>query len=218
MVRVPGGTVEMGGTFGDGEVGAMPEYTVAVAPFEMMTREVTFAEFDRFADATGIARPDSGAFGRGDRAVVGVTWDEANAFCAWIGARLPTEAEWQWAAQGGPADQPFAGTDSAGAVTRYARYEDNTRVFATRGVTREPNPFGLYDMSGNAYEWVSTYAEFLPDAVEPHGVDLDETPKRVIRGGSFRSRAAHLQTHWRASTLRDVRSDMIGFRCARDAG
>ncbi len=183
-----------------------------------MACEVTFAEFDRFADATGIARPDSGDYGRGARAVVQVTWDEAVAFCDWIGARLPTEPEWEWAARGGPAAQRFAGTDALDALPRYARFAEDDPLLTTTAALRRPNPLGLYDMTGNAYEWIGSFYQSYPEpGTDPAWYDLDAEGQdlRMVRGGSFRSPQAQLTTFTRASTLRDIRSETIGFRCVR---
>lgn len=215
MVAVPGGRFVMGDTTGANVDAALPLHEVEVAPFAMMAWETTFAEFDQFARARGLALPDSGDFGRGARAVVNVTWDEAAAFCDWIGARLPSEAEWEWAARGATAARRYAGTDDSTEVPRFARYADNAEVFATREATRAPSPLGFYDLSGNAWEWIGAYHEFLPHEDGPVEIDLEAIPKRILRGGSFRSPTEQLQTSWRASTLRDIRSDMIGFRCVR---
>jgi formylglycine-generating enzyme required for sulfatase activity len=143
FVSILGGTFTMGAP-DDEDPYALPVHPVTVEPFEMMAREVTFAEFDPFADATdGVARPDSGDFGRGARAVVLVTWDEAAAFCDWIDARLPNEREWEWAARGGPAAQRYAGTDSLGDLARYAWFHESEPLRTTTAARRAPNPLGL---------------------------------------------------------------------------
>ena len=218
FAAVPGGTFEMGAPE-DEDSYAVPVHPVTIAPFELMVREVTFAEFDRFADATDIARPDSGDFGRDARAVVQVTWDEAVAFCDWIGARLPTEPEWEWAARGGPAAQRFAGTDTVDDLARYAWYAEEEGLLTTTAARRAPNELGLYDLTGNAYEWIGAFYQTYPEpGEEPAWYDL-EGPRqdlRMVRGGSFRSPVSQLPVYTRASTLRDIRSETIGFRCARD--
>ncbi len=210
----------MGAPSDEDDTYARPAHAVTVASFEMMTREVTFAEFDLFADATGLAPPDSGDYGRRDRAVVQVTWDEAAAFCEWIGARLPTEPEWEWAARGGPAAQRWAGTDDAEMLPRYARFADDEALLTTTAALRRPNPLGLYDLSGNAFEWIGAFYQSYPEpGTEPAWYDLDAEGQdlRMVRGGSFRTPAAQVRTFARASTLRDIRSDSFGFRCARNA-
>ena len=218
FAEIPGGSFSMGARTDTDDSYARPAHPVTVEPFEMMAREVTFAEFDRFADATRIARPDSGDFGRGERAVVQVTWDEAVAFCDWIGARLPSEPEWEWAAQGGPADQDWAGTDDREELARYARFAEDEALRTTAAALRQPNPLGLYDMSGNAFEWIGAFYQSYPEpGTEPEWYDFDGERQdlRMVRGGSFRSPADQTRTFVRASTLYDIRSDSFGFRCAR---
>lgn len=216
-VRVQGGSFTMGDTFDGENTDALPVHPVTVQPFELMRTEVTFEQFDAFAAASDTPLPNDRGYGRGERAVVDVTWDEAESFCAWVGGRLPTEAEWEWAARGGPADQRYAGTSEPDSLARYVRFEQGEPLLATRGVSRAPNPLGLYDLSGNAYEWVGAWYDIYPErGSEPEWVDLEARTLRAVRGGSFRSPHMTLQSFHRSTTVRDVRSDAIGFRCARD--
>ena len=195
---------------------AHPPHRVTIAPFELMQREVTYAEFDRFADAHGMPRPDSSTLGRGAQPVVFVTWDDAVAFCDWIDGRLPTEPEWEWAARGGDAAQRYAGADSLSELAPYAWFTEGEGLMGATPARRRPNPFGLIDLSGNAYEWIGDFYEVYPaPGTQPEWIDADSRPLRMIRGGSFRSPVQQLLTYARASTLDDVRSDHIGFRCAR---
>lgn len=207
------------GSPGADDSNAVPAHPVTIEPFELMAQEVTFVAFDRFADATGHGQPDSGDFGRGARAVVMVTWDEAAAYCDWIGARLPTEQEWEWAARGGPAAQRFAGTDAVADLAHYAWYAEDEPLLQTTAARRAPNPFGLYDLTGNAYEWIGAFYRTYPEpgtAPTWYPLDAAEQDLRMVRGGSFRSPVEQFPVFYRASTLRDVRSEAIGFRCARD--
>lgn len=215
FVEIPGGTFVMGVDVEEDEY-AHPPHPVTVEPFALMQREVTYAEFDQYAEAHDVERPDDEELGRGARAVVYVTWNEAVAFCEWIGARLPTEPEWEWAARSGNAGQRYAGTDSLDALPRFAWFEEDEALLGTTPSRRRPNPFGLIDMTGNAYEWVGAFYERYPEpGIEPEWFDFESRSLRMIRGGSFQSPERQLLTYVRASTLNDVRSDHIGFRCAR---
>jgi formylglycine-generating enzyme required for sulfatase activity len=178
-----------------------------------------------------------------DHPIVNVTWEEASAFCRWAGGRLPTDAEWEYAARGGRERQRYPSGNSishedanygqddfccAGRISgRDAwEYTSPVRAFA-------PNGFGLYDMAGNVWEWVSDWQE----AADPRfdGVDRDEVLlalrstgpaatdptgpatgiARVIRGGSWQNGSSELRVSGRSSAPPDARDPTIGFRCAR---
>ena len=197
---------------------ATPVHPVIVAPFELSQFEITYEEYDAYAVLDGKPLPPDDGFGRGRRAVVNVTWHEANAFCRHYGYRLPSEVEWEYAARGAGRPMRYAGTSSIDSLDSYARFVDNSSLRSFAGGSKEPNVLRLYDMSGNVYEWIGDYYEFYPapgDSVTLK--DLQNFDMRIIRGGSFKTPANLVQTYWRSGTLADVTSDNIGFRCARSA-
>ncbi|MDX1740490.1 MAG: SUMF1/EgtB/PvdO family nonheme iron enzyme [Rhodothermales bacterium] len=218
MVPVPGGRFEMGDVFEGSNPDAVPVHPVDVKPFLIGRTEVTYGHYDAFAVATDRRLPDDQGKGRGSRAVTDVTWDEAMAFCATYGFRLPSEPEWEYAARSGGKRERFAGTSSDEERDDYVRHVDNSLSSATYVGTKRPNGLGLYDMSGNVFEWVGDYYQFYP---QPDSSvvwsDFEVSDMRIVRGGSYRNAPAHAQTFWRSGTLREVRSEMIGFRCAADA-
>lgn len=215
-VAVAGGTFLMGDVFDYDNTDALPVHEVTVAGFEIMTHEVTFDQYDAFAKATGRPLPEDDGRGRGPRAVVKVNWDEAQAFCAVHGARLPSEVEWEYAARSGGQDHRYAGTDALRTLPEYAWF-DNNHLGVFTGIPvrqKKPNPLGLYDMSGNVHEWIGTYYQFYPKpGVPPENSDLKASAIRILRGGSYDGLADYTQTFWRMGTLAEERADNIGFRC-----
>jgi sulfatase modifying factor 1 len=171
--------------------------------------------------------------------VVHVSWDDAVAFCAWKGKRLPTEAEWEYAARGGLAEKSYTwgstpqGPERWRANTWQGEFpftntrEDGYRTTAPVG-SFSPNGYGLYDMSGNVWEWVSdwyrpdTYSHSEPKNPQgpPNSLDPNEpgVPKRVQRGGSFLcadSYCVRYKAGGRGKSSPDSSHMHVGFRCAK---
>lgn len=192
---------------------ALPLNEVNVEPFLIGKYEVTYAQYDQFALSTGRELPDDGNFGRDNRAVVNITWDEALAFCKSLGYRLPSEVEWEFAARSGGKEQVIAGARSMDLLKEYAIVRSSGINFSFMVGTKKPNDLGLYDMSGNVFEWIDEFYQFysLPD--QKHDNDADAI--RIIRGGSFGEEEMATRTYWRVGTLRDVAATDIGFRCAK---
>jgi sulfatase modifying factor 1 len=200
MVFVEGGTFEMGSNSGMGD--EKPLHSVTVSDFNISKTEVTFEQYDVFCDATGVYRsyilaedidkPDDEGWGRGDRPVINVSWHDAVAYCEWMSKatgktyRLPTEAEWEYAARGGNKSKgyKYSGSNDLEAVGWY----DNNSGSKTHPVAqKKPNELGLYDMSGNVFEWCSDwydegYYSGSPQT-DPQGSNLGKY--RVLRGGWF---------------------------------
>jgi formylglycine-generating enzyme required for sulfatase activity len=160
FVRIKGGNFDMGDTTHTGYDFERPLHRVTVKEFLIGTQEVTFAQYDTFARATGQPLPDDAGWGRGDRPVINVTWDEANAFAAWLNEKtgrhfqLPTEAQWEYAARAGSNSAYWwgnaIGTGNANCQECTSRWQG--KMTAPVG-SFSANRFGLFDMHGNVYEW-----------------------------------------------------------------
>jgi formylglycine-generating enzyme required for sulfatase activity len=147
-----------------------------------------------------------------NRPIVCSTWYEAFAFCVWDGGRLPSEAEWEYAAAGGSADEPYpwgaASPDTSRALYNFAPIGDVGSLPAGMG------RFGQTDLSGNVWEWV--FDAFAPyDAGTCDDCVRLTGPKRVFRGGSWYSAPGELNRTWRDGREPITRTNTFGFRCAR---
>ena len=156
-VLIPAGTFEMGCVPGDGDCGSdeKPRHTVRIGrDFWLGKTEVTLRAYQR-----------KGAGGQGSswsHPVTSVNWDEAKAFCEWSGGRLPTEAEWEYAARGGQGKRKYPWGDTIS--WSQARYRAGT---ATRTGWFAPNGFGLHDMAGNVWEWTGDWYDAGYYALSP---------------------------------------------------
>lgn len=217
MLPIPGGTFLMGDFVDYEDSDATPVHPVTVDDFLLSATETTFAQYDRWATATNRDLPDDEGYGRGGRAVVNVSWHDALAFCGTYGYRLPSEAEWEYAARSGGKALRWSGTNDPDSALAFVRFDDNGEMAATYVGTKQPNDLGLFDMSGNVFEWIGAFYEFYP--TDPDSTvmkDVSVPGIRIVRGGSVRNPLAIAQTWWRSGTLSDATSEMIGFRCAAD--
>jgi formylglycine-generating enzyme required for sulfatase activity len=223
LVVIPSGEFLMGSSEKPVE---QPIHRVVIhKDFAIGRREVTFAEWDRCVATGGckFSPPDRG-WGRGDRPVTNVSWDDAQEFTGWLSKttgkpyRLPTEAEWEYAARGGSTARYWWGKDiGSGRAQCVDCGVSETGKPAPAGSFR-PNAFGLYDTSGNAAEWVEdcwnpTYRGAPGDGTAWMGGDCS---LRVLRGGSFADKAASLRSSARFRYDEDVRYYANGFRVVRD--
>jgi len=160
MVVIPAGTFRMGDIQGGGWSDEQPVHQVSVARFAMGKYEVTFAEYDKFAEATGRSKPDDYGWGRGNRPVMNVSWDDATAYLDWLAEqtgkpyRLPTEAEWEYAARAGTETQYWWGNDiGTNLANCYSSGSEWSGKQTAPVGSFQANPFGLYDTVGNLWEW-----------------------------------------------------------------
>ena len=213
MVLIPAGSFDMGSGESSDE---QPVHTVYVDAFYMDEYEVTNAQYWKFMSATGHREPrywDDSDYNQPNQPVVGVDWNDAVAYARWAGRRLPTEAEWEYAARGGLSGRKYPWGDPIS--TSQANYGSNVGKPVPVG-SYSANGYGLYDMAGNVYEWCSDwydedYYSSSPSR-NPQGPSSGST--RVLRGGSWYNVTVSLRVAGRnffnpAST----NYDGLGFRC-----
>ena len=227
-VWIPPGEFWMGATPQDIEAEAdeKPRHRVRISKgFWMGETPVTVAAYKRFAREKSRGLPPAPDFNPGwtkeDHPVVRVTWDEATAYCEWAGGRLPTEAEWEYAARGGKDGLKYPwGNDITPENANYS----GSKWKGTSPVRSYPaNARGLSDMAGNVWEWVAdwydedyhgTFTSNEP-AEDPRGPDR-QTGVRVVRGGSYVDDAGDLRVSYRGRYVPVYWSYTFGFRCVRE--
>ncbi len=229
MVVLPGGAFRMGCLAGDPDCNEdeQPAHAVTIKPFAIGRYEVTFEDYDRFARDTKRKLPDDRGWGRGRRPVIDVTWDDAQAYAIWLSEktgrryRLPTEAEWEYAARAGTTTSYWWGNevgDNHANCLRCGSQWDGKQTGPAGSFA--PNPFGLYDTAGNVWEWVedcyhASYRGAPADGsawLETGGGDCD---RRVFRGGSWYYLPQYLRSADRNWIVTDAAFDNLCFRLAR---
>jgi formylglycine-generating enzyme len=218
---ITGGSFSMGSN--NGGVAEKPEHTVYLGSFAMMKYEVTFDEYDKFCDATQRSKPSDQGWGRGNRPVINVSWDDANAYAQWLSTqtgqtwRLPTEAEWEYAARGGNKSRgyQYAGSNDVGSVAQYAG--NNNKSTESVG-SKHPNELGIYDMSGNVWEWCidlyddNYYANSPSNNPSNNPQGPSSGSNRVYRGGSWISGAGYCRVARCDNYMPSGRGGDLGFR------
>ena len=237
MVQVEGGTFQMGDAENLGDKWRIPEHSVKIKSFRLGKFEVTFDEYDRFAIAKGLPLPNDQDWGRGSRPVINVSWEKAKAYGDWLSKttgkhyRLPTEAEWEYAARFGAKQEARAGRSDAEHLGEYAVIPKNSENKTAITGTKLPNDLGLHDMRGNVYEWVGDCVHEKNKDVDPSngsawpsdgsawlGEDGGDCTRRILRGGSWASDPMRLPIPYRFITSADNPNNDFGFRLAQDIG
>lgn len=218
MVFVKGGCFQMGDTFGDGYNGEKPVHEVCVNDFYIGETEVTQGEW------VAIMESNPSVYKNGDDYPVdSVDWKDLQEFLKKLNEktgrnyRLPTEAEWEYAARSGGREDKFAGTNNESELGEYAWYSMNSENETHAVKQKKPNAIGLYDMAGNVWEWVADLYD---------GNYYDSSPKdnptgpvhgmyHVVRGGSWFSIAKNIRStdrYW--SDVGSGSDTLFGFRLA----
>ncbi len=219
MLDIAAGSFLMGSDAGGPD--SKPAHKVDVAAFLLDEFEVTNADFRKFVDATGYKTDseksgdkswDKFAQGKDNHPVVKVSWNDANAFCEWAGKRLPTEAEWEYAARGA---QNFAfpyGND-------FDPKKQNGKESGIRGTTAVgsypdgASPFKIFDLSGNVWEWTASKPEKYPGNTANSKLYGDNL--YILRGGGWFDVKEQLASYYRNSAVPTTANDDLGFRCAK---
>lgn len=219
MVYIAGGKFIMGRNNGSPDEG--PAHEEEIKPFFLDTQEVTNLEYKRFVDATGRSAPKHWRFNgsylpdEAELPVTYVSWDDAASYAKWANKRLPTEAEWEYAARGGSQGYLYPwGNQWQNGYANVDR-KGQTKPAPVRSFEKDLSLFGIYDLAGNVSEWVQDFYS------ERYGAKPDQQ-FRVYRGGNFLDAPERGTNTYRwydfPVLTRDVDAFRVGFRCAKDIG
>jgi formylglycine-generating enzyme required for sulfatase activity len=227
MVPIAAGSYRRGDLSGGGDGDEKPVQSVTIKqPFAIGAYPVTFEEYDRFADEYGRAKPDDQGWGRVLRPAINVSWEDAVSYAKWLSDktghtyRLPSDAEWEYAARAGSESSFWWGDEAGTARANCSRCGSLWESEKTSPVGRFPaNPLGLYDMAGNVWEWMADcYHDSLAIfAADGSALNKEGCGKRIIRGGawSFPPKEMRSANRWRDFPTRH--SDDTGFRLVRES-
>jgi len=202
-----------------------PAHEVAISRFLIGVREVTYAEYERFVQGTGARLPNDFGWGRGQRPVSDVGWDDADAYARWLSRqtghryRLPSEAEWEYAARGdNPKSYWWGSQPETGRAVCFDCGTPWDGRMPAPVASLAPNPFGLYDTAGNVMEWVGDCwsADYTGAPGDGRTRNDGDCSLRVARGGAFNKPAVAMRSRARYRFAPDTRIDMLGFRVVRE--
>ena len=225
MVVIPAGRFSMGCVSdGDCADNEKPVHEVTIGSFALSKYEVTFEEYDRFTAATGRERANDEGWGRGRRPAINISWEDAVAYTVWLSAqtgmnyRLPSEAEWEYAARAGSKGkyswENEIGHDRANCAGCGSQWDQEKT--APVG-SFSANGWGLYDMHGNVWEWVQDcYNDSYRDApADGSAWETGNCSLRLRRGGSWLNSPRFLRSANRSKVRSEERNYVVGFRVAR---
>jgi formylglycine-generating enzyme len=223
MVLVPGGEFTMGS--GQGDDDEQPLHRVVLDSFYLDTFEVTNGRFAKFVEAIqseppwGFADQETPVV-HADRPVRWVNWMEALGYCLWAGKRLPTEAEWEKAARGTDGRvYPWGNDPPTAAHAVFGLQEGAETVSPIGNRDKGTSPYGVHDLAGNLYEWVTDWydEEFYTQTPSSNPRGPGEGTAKVQRGGSYINQPYRLRAAFRTKGDPTEHDPHVGFRCAQDA-
>jgi formylglycine-generating enzyme required for sulfatase activity len=214
MVFVKGDWFDMGSNYGrDNE---KPVHQVFIDDFFMDKYEVTIRTYSEFCKATGREMPEQPDYFTDEHPVSNVSWEDAADYAKWKGKRLPTEAEWEFAALGGKiSSNQYSGNSFLDYV---GWYSGNSNLVIHPVGKLDPNEYGIYDMSGNVWEWCGDWYSLsfyrAGEGINPTGPTGGS--EKVLRGGSFDDDEYFCRVKYRNKNFPDRKFENYGFRCVLD--
>ncbi|HUJ80203.1 MAG TPA: formylglycine-generating enzyme family protein [Nitrospiria bacterium] len=227
MVYIPPGSFMLGNAHGQNS--EKPVRQIVLSGYWIDKYEAPMAQYYAFIAATGHREPrlagylalasvDLSTLMAPNKPAVGVSWEDARAYCEWKGKRLPTEAEWEKAAKGqGQRQWPWGDAPNAMLANLDGGEDQFQGTAPVDGFPAGQSPYGLFNMTGNAMEWVNDwydeqYYKFMPPS-NPPGPSIGD--EKVVRGGSWHDSLRYAHTYSRFKMFPEYRDATIGFRCAR---
>ncbi|MCP4284140.1 MAG: SUMF1/EgtB/PvdO family nonheme iron enzyme, partial [Gammaproteobacteria bacterium] len=226
MVYLQGSTFTMGSDRSQLASEERPAHSVSLNNFLIGRHEVTYLEYSQFTQITGRSLPSDLGWGKGNRPVINVSWDDANEYALWLSEqtgkryRLPTEAEWEYAAAAGTDTLYWWGFQLGDGQANCFNCGSNWDGQSTAPVGAfKANAFGIHNTAGNVMEWVSDCYHDSYRGAPSDGSAWQEQGcrQRVVRGGAFNKPGDSLRTTRRGAHDADTRLFVLGFRLARDA-
>jgi formylglycine-generating enzyme required for sulfatase activity len=204
---IPAGSFLMGSNLKEiNRVSDETQHRVTLTGFKMSKYEVTFEQYDAFCEATNREQPPDEGWGRGQHPVINVSWDDATDYATWMGCRLPTEAEWEYACRAGSTSSFNTGKSLS---TNQAKIEGNE----TNEVgSFAANAWGLFDMHGNVSEWCSDWYGAYPGTAQTNPKGPKTGTGRVYRGGSWGDGANRSRAAYRSNSHPENSYSNLGFR------
>lgn len=217
LIEIPGGSFTMGSN--DEQPDEKPSHAVTLAPYAIGKYDVTNAQFRRFVEETvydaGTAWKEYAEKWGSDSPVVCVSWYDANAYCRWAGLRLPTEAEWEYAARGSDSRKyPWGNEWDASRAVCGENSGNRAQPVGSR--PNGASPFGCLDMAGNVEQWCSSKYRPYPYNAGDGREEPGGSENRVMRGGYWMDPGYFCRCSRRYAVLPPVgRYNSFGFRCAK---
>jgi formylglycine-generating enzyme required for sulfatase activity len=220
LVKVTGGTFTMGDEHGLGQEDEQPTHQVTLTDFYIGKTEVTVAQYRSYCNATGVSMPEEPSLGwNSNDPIVRVSWNDAINYCDWLSEKLdknitlPTEAQWEFAARGGNKSKGYKYAAGRSMATA-GWYADNSGNKAHAVAQKKANELGLYDMSGNVWEWCLDWykSDYYATSPTKNPKNTARSGSRVLRGGSWINKASYCRVANRYSSEPDDRNDSYGFR------
>lgn len=213
---ISGGSFAMG--YDDGLPDERPVHNVTLKAFKLSKNEVTVGQFKVFCQYTNRQMPPAPPYGwNDDYPMTNVNWEEAQAFCNWVGGRLPTEAEWEFAARDGGGKATYSGGNQLNGL---AVYSGNSNGRPAAVGSKRPNGFQMYDLTGNVAEWCTDWYGKYTEAEQSNPRGPNSGKYKIVRGGGYNSTpnstqdGDQLRATYRNSKTPGAREPYLGFRVA----
>jgi len=187
----------------------IPQHRVTLSRFKMSKYEVTFDQYDAFCEATNREQPPDEGWGRSQRPVINVSWDDATDFATWMGCRLPTEAEWEYACRAG-STKPLLFNTGADLSPILHDFDRDVKTEAVGSFAA--NAWGLFDMHGNVWEWCSDWGGNYSRVAQTNPKGPKTGTHRVIRGAGWSGGYMCWQFYGGHALDSDFRINGLGFR------